>query len=253
MSTLAGDSNSQLHELGLRAEQIPRHLAVIMDGNGRWAEAQGYPRIEGHRRGVGSVREIVENCVSLGVQYLTLYCFSSENWKRPEEELNLLMALLQQYVVEERPEIMRQNIRFTTIGRQAGMATDVLQEVQTTIDQSSKNTGMTLCLALNYGGRIEMVDAVRAISAKVQAGELSPEEIDESTISSHLYTKEMPDPDLMIRTSGEMRISNFLLWQLSYAELWITPRHWPEFRQQDLYQALRDFAARDRRFGGLKG
>lgn len=250
---LAGDSDSQLQELGLRAEQIPQHIAIIMDGNGRWAEAQGYPRIEGHRKGVTSVRETVENCVSLGVKYLTLYCFSSENWKRPEEELTLLMALLEQYVVEERPEIMRQNIRFQTIGRREGMDEGVLSEVQTTIDQSQDNTGMCLCLALNYGGRGEMVDAVREIASEVKSGELQPDKIDEACIANHLYTRDMPDPDLMIRTSGEMRISNFLLWQLSYSEIWITTKHWPEFRRQELYMALRDFAARDRRFGGLKG
>ncbi|MEZ6044657.1 MAG: isoprenyl transferase [Planctomycetaceae bacterium] len=253
MSTVAGYSENQLQELGLDAEKLPRHIAVIMDGNGRWARTRGLPRIEGHRRGVKSVRKIVEECARLGVGYLTLYCFSSENWKRPQHELDLLMSLLKQYVIEERSEIMRQNLSFRTIGRKEGLGEEVLAEVQKTIDYSQENTGMCLCLALNYGSRGELVDAVQSISEKVKSGELEPADISEETISDHLYTRGMPDPDLIIRTSGEMRVSNFLLWQLSYAELWVTEKHWPEFRQEELHQALRDYASRDRRFGGLKG
>ena len=242
----------ELGALGLVAERLPRHIAVIMDGNGRWARARGLPRIEGHRRGVGSVRALVEECSRLGLEQLTLYCFSSENWKRPQQELTLLMHLLEQYVIEERSEIMRQGLRFCMIGRREGLGENVLREVRKTIDCSLDNTGMRLCLAVNYGSRGEIVDAVRGIAQEVAVGELSPDQIDEACISGHLYTAGMPDPDLVIRTAGEMRISNYLLWQISYAELWVTEKCWPEFREEDLYQALRDFASRDRRFGGLK-
>ncbi|MEZ6051812.1 MAG: isoprenyl transferase [Planctomycetaceae bacterium] len=244
-------SDGELAERGLVRERLPRHVAIIMDGNGRWARSRGLPRIEGHRRGVVSVRTVVEECARLQLDQLTLYCFSSENWKRPPRELELLMSLLRTYVVKERDEIMRQNIRFCTIGRSDGLSPSILAEVQETIDLSQHNSGMRLCLALNYGSRIELVDAMRRIARLVQAGEIDPETIDESTISDHLYTAGMGDPDLVIRTSGEMRVSNFLLWQISYAELWVTENHWPAFREADLYQAFRNFASRDRRFGGL--
>ena len=192
------------------------------------------------------------SCARFGLDQLTLYCFSSENWKRPQTELDLLMSLLRTYVVKERNEIMRQEIRFRTIGRTDGLPPAILQEVQQTIDMSADNPGMTLCLALNYGGRVELVDAMRAIATKVAGGELSPQSIDESAIAEHLYTATMSDPDLVVRTSGEMRVSNFLLWQISYAELWVTDKHWPDFRAPDLHEAFRDYASRDRRFGGLK-
>lgn len=243
---------ADLQPLGLIPERLPRHVAVIMDGNGRWAQARHLPRIEGHRRGVKTVRLIVEECARLGIGQLTLYCFSSENWKRPQRELDMLMQLLQQYVIEERSEIMRQGLRFTTIGRRDGLSAKVLREVDTTIEVSRANEGMTLCLALNYGARSEIVDAMRSIARAVARGETSPDDIDEECISRHLYTAGMTDPDLVIRTAGEMRISNFLLWQISYAELWVTNKCWPEFREPDLHQAFKDFAARDRRFGGLK-
>ncbi len=230
---------------------LPKHIAVIMDGNGRWAQGQGLPRIEGHRRGVTSVRKIVEECTRLGIGQLTLYCLSSENWKRPEHELSMLMTLLEQFVIEERAEIMRQNIRFGTIGRRDGLTDSVLAEIQKTIDLSSDNDGMKLCLALNYGSRGEIVDAVKQIAADVQSGKLAVEDISEKTIDAHLYTAGSDDPDLVIRTAGEMRVSNFLLWQISYAELWVTQKCWPEFREPDLHAAIRDFANRDRRFGGL--
>ncbi|MCA9019549.1 MAG: isoprenyl transferase, partial [Planctomycetaceae bacterium] len=224
-----------------------------MDGNGRWASRRGFPRIEGHRQGVNSVRTVVEESTRLGIEQLTLYCLSSENWKRPALELNLLMQLLKKFVIGEREEIMRQNIRFTTIGRRDDLPRDVLVEVDKTIRESQDNTGMQLCLALNYGSRSEIVDAVKSIVAEVEQGNLKREEINEEVISSHLYTAGMPDPDLVIRTAGEMRVSNFLLWQISYAELWVTDTYWPDFKVTDYWQALRDFAARDRRFGGLKG
>ncbi len=237
---------------GLQADRLPRHIAVIMDGNGRWAQQRGLLRVEGHRRGVASVRTIVEESARLGIEQLTLYCLSSENWKRPKRELDLLLRLLEQYLVEERKEIMRQDLRFAMIGRQEGLTPGVLREVQRTLDASQNNRGMCLCLAVNYGSRSELSDAVQQIAREVAAGTLDPAEVSEETITSRLYTAGMPDPDLVIRTAGEMRISNFLLWQISYAELWVTEKCWPEFRRPDLIAALKDYAARDRRFGGLK-
>ncbi len=253
MSLVAQYSNDALQAEGLMRDKLPRHVAVIMDGNGRWAQQRGLPRIEGHRRGVKSVRVIVEECARLGLGQLTLYCLSSENWKRPPNELNFLMSLLEQYVIEERSEIMRQGLTFAMIGRRDGLSPGVLREVQKTIDCSRENRGMQLCLAVNYGGRAEIADAVRALAADVAAGRLNPAAITEDDISSRLYTAGMPDPDLLIRTAGEMRVSNFLLWQISYAEIWVTDKCWPEFRRPDLVAALRDYASRDRRFGGLKG
>ena len=244
-------SIDELASRGLDSGKLPRHIAIIMDGNGRWAQQRGLPRIEGHRRGVHSVRAVVEECARLGMDQLTLYCFSSENWKRPRPELDLLMSLLQSYVVAEREEIMRQDIQFITIGRTDRISTRVQKEVNKTIDLSAANPGMRLCLALDYGARDELVTAVKRISQRVLDGELSPDEIDEETVASHLYTADMGDPDLLIRTAGEMRISNFLLWQISYAELWVTEKLWPDFRQPDLFHALKDYASRDRRFGGL--
>jgi len=246
-------SNPALQAEGLVREKLPRHIAIIMDGNGRWAQSQGLPRIEGHRRGVKSVRLTVEECARLGLEQLTLYCLSSENWKRPRRELDFLMSLLEQYVIEERSEIMRQELVFSMIGRREGLSPGVLQEVEKTLDCSRQNQGMRLCLAVNYGSRAEIADAVKALAREVAAGALAPEEITEEHISNRLYTQGMPDPDLLIRTAGEMRVSNFLLWQISYAELWITQKCWPEFRRPDLVEALRDYASRDRRFGGLKG
>jgi undecaprenyl diphosphate synthase len=244
-------TDQQLGSWGLNRARLPSHVAVIMDGNGRWARARGLPRIEGHRRGVGSVRMIVEECARLKLRQLTLYCFSSENWKRPQTELDLLMSLLRTYVVREREEIMRQEIRFRTIGRTDGLPAPILQEVHKTVEISADNPGMTLCLALNYGGRVELVDAMRQIAHRVAEGALLPDEIEESHIAASLYTADMCDPDLVIRTSGEMRVSNFLLWQISYAELWVTDKHWPAFSKDDLREALRDYAARERRFGGV--
>jgi undecaprenyl diphosphate synthase len=222
-----------------------------MDGNGRWAQRQHLPRIEGHRRGVASVRRTVEEAARLKLDQLTLYCLSSENWKRPTSELEFLMHLLEQYMIEERTTIMKENIRVAVIGRREGIPEQTLREMDQTVAMSAANTGTQLALAINYGGRGELVDAVRALAADVAGGELSPEQIDETAISARLYTAGMPDPDLLIRTAGEMRISNFLLWQISYAELWVTEKCWPEFMEADLHQAIRDFAGRDRKFGGL--
>jgi len=239
--------------LNVPREARPRHIAIIMDGNGRWAQRQGLPRIEGHRRGVASVRRTTEECARLGIEQLTLYCLSSENWKRPRHELDFLMHLLEQYMIEERTTIMDQNIRVSVIGRLSGIPDAVQREMRKTIELSSVNRGMDLCLAINYGSRGELVDAIRRIAEQVRAGELSPEEVTEATIGQCLYTAGMPDPDLVVRTAGEMRVSNFLLWQISYAEIWVTDHCWPEFSIADLHEAIRDFAGRDRRFGGLSG
>ena len=237
--------------VGVPRERMPRHIAIIMDGNGRWAVRRSLPRIEGHRRGVASVRRTVEEAARLGLQQLTLFCLSSENWKRPQRELDFLMHLLEQYMIEERATIMDQNITVGIIGRREGIPDGVQREMDKTISLSASNTGMRLCLAINYGGRAELVDAVRHIASEVSAGHLAPEQITEETISSHLNTAGMPDPDLLIRTAGEMRVSNFLLWQISYAELWVTDQCWPEFEERHLHEAIRAYASRDRRFGGL--
>lgn len=241
----------ELASLGLSSASLPRHVAIIMDGNGRWAQERGFPRFEGHRQGANTVRTITEECCRLGIEQLTLYCLSSENWKRPAQELEFLMALLHQYLIEERREIMEQNIRFTTIGQRQGLSPKVLEEIDESIRLSQGNTGLTLCLAINYGGRQEIVDAVRSIASQIRDGRLQPEDIDESTVNASLYTAGMPDPDLLIRTAGEMRVSNYLLWQISYAELWVTPSCWPEFSEATFREALRDYSTRTRRFGGL--
>ena len=244
-------SDETLSELGLTRERLARHIAIIMDGNGRWAQKRGLPRIEGHRRGVHSVRAVVEECSRLGLDQLTLYCFSSENWKRPKLELNLLMKLLRHYLVEERARIVEQRIRFKVIGKIEELDPLIQKEIALTEEVSEENDGMTLCLAVNYGSRMEITQAMQQIATKVKEGQLLPEEISEKTIADHLMTSGMPDPDLVIRTANEMRISNYLLWQISYSELWITDCFWPDFREAQLYEALRNFASRDRRFGGL--
>jgi len=237
--------------LDIPPDRLPRHIAVIMDGNGRWAQQQGLPRFEGHRHGVASVRRTTEECARLGIEQLTLYCLSSENWKRPPEELDFLMHLLQQYMIEERTTIMQQNIRVAVIGRRGGISEESLAEIDKTIGMSRGNTGLRLCLAINYGGRAELADAVRGIAEEVRTGRLDPSEVTEETVAAHLYTAGMADPDLLIRTAGEMRISNFLLWQISYAEIWVTDLCWPDFDEAQLYAAIQSFAARNRRFGGL--
>jgi len=229
----------------------PRHIAVIMDGNGRWAQRRSLPRIEGHRRGVASVRRTTEECARLGIEQLTLYCLSSENWKRPQQEIDFLMHLLEQYMIEERSTIMRNDLQVRMLGRRVGIPSQVLRELDKTIEMSAANGGMKLNLAINYGGRAELVDAVRAIAGEVASGRIQASAIDESTISTHLDTAGLDDPDLLVRTAGEMRISNFLLWQISYAEIWVTEKCWPEFHERSLHEAIRDFANRNRKFGGL--
>jgi undecaprenyl diphosphate synthase len=238
---------------GISKDRWPRHIAVIMDGNGRWAERRGLPRIEGHRRGVDSVRKTTEESARLGMQQLTLYCLSSENWKRPQTEIDFLMHLLEQYMIDERMTIMENNLRVRMIGRRTDIPAQVLHELDKTAAMSAENSGMLVNLAINYGGRAELVDAVKAIGGKVEAGVMSTCDIDESTIAAHLYTAGFEDPDLLVRTAGEMRISNFLLWQISYAEIWVTEKCWPEFEQSTLHEAISDYAQRSRKFGGLVG
>lgn len=247
----ASPANSALSLDDVPLDRRPRHIAVIMDGNGRWAQRQGLPRIEGHRNGVASVRRITEEAARLHLGQLTLYCLSSENWKRPQTELDFLMHLLEQYLVEERTVLLEENIRLRVIGSREGIPVSVLREMEKTIEMTSRATGMTLCLAVNYGSRAEIANSMRAIAERVSQGALAPRDVTEELIADHLYTAGMPDPDLMIRTAGEMRVSNFLLWQISYAELWVTEQCWPEFAEADLHAAIRDYAGRDRRYGGL--
>jgi undecaprenyl diphosphate synthase len=249
MSEMAGDSSTAT--LDVPPDRRPRHIAIIMDGNGRWARRQHLPRIAGHERGVDSVRRTTEECARLGIEHLTLYCLSSENWKRPQTEINFLMHLLEQYMIQERATIMDNNIRVRMLGRREEIPEQVLGQLDKTVAMSRTNSGMWLNLAINYGGRAELVDAMRQIARDVRSGQLTPQGIGEDTIAAQLYTAGAPDPDLLIRTAGEMRISNFLLWQVSYAEIWVTDKCWPEFDESTLHTAIRDFATRERRFGGL--
>jgi len=232
--------------------RLPRHIAIIMDGNGRWAQHRGLPRIEGHRNGSKGVRFTITETARLGVECLTLYSFSTENWKRPPEEVAGLMDLYEQYLIEERPTIMNNNIKVRHIGFEQILPDRVLRELRETVRISQNNTGMTLCLALNYSGRSELVAAIQKMVNDSRDGSLKAEDIDETMVSSYLDTAGLPDPDLLIRTAGEMRISNFLLWQISYVELYVTDVLWPDFDGDVLYGAIKDYAGRDRRFGGLK-
>lgn len=226
-------------------------MAIIMDGNGRWAQQRELPRIEGHLKGVDAVRRVMEACRDFQLETLTLYCLSSENWKRPAQELEFLMTLLREYLIAERESLVENNLQLRIIGRRERLPEDVQIEMDRTLQACRSNNGMTLCLAINYGSRSEIVDAIRSIATQAASGEIEPQEITESTVASHLYTAGLPDPDLLIRTSGEMRVSNFLLWQISYAELWVTEVLWPEFDRTHLADAIRAYAARNRRFGGL--
>lgn len=233
------------------SNDIPRHIAIIMDGNGRWANARGLPRAEGHRAGAESVREAVETCRQLGVEYLTLYAFSSENWNRPKKEVDALMNLLEKFLREKLPEMLKQNVRFHAIGRLDSLPEKCRKQINRASESTAQNTGLNLILALSYGSREEITDAAKALATKAAAGEIDPETIDNTTFANHLYTKDIPDPDLMVRTSGELRISNFLLWQISYAEIVISPKFWPDFKNADLRAAVDEFARRHRRFGAV--
>ena len=230
---------------------LPQHVAVIMDGNGRWAKQRGLPRIEGHRQGAESARTIIRTAGELGIKYLTLYAFSLENWNRPKDEVDALMKYLVHYLKTETPELNKNNVRLEVIGQIHRLPDNVQEHLQKSITTLSKNNGLTLIMALSYGSRIEIVDAVRQIAEKVKGGKLDPADITEQVVSQHLWTRNIPDPDLLIRTSGEMRVSNFLLWQISYAELVITPTFWPDFKKPQFYAALEEYAKRHRRFGGV--
>jgi undecaprenyl diphosphate synthase len=246
-----GSKNWALAE-AIDPQRLPAHIAIIMDGNGRWARKRSLPRAAGHKAGVDAVRSTVEACARMGVQALTLYAFSAENWKRPPSEVDMLWRLLRVYLRRELPDLLQNRIRLTCMGRLDGLSGHVREELETAIEVTSKNTGMRLNLALNYSGRTELVDAVNAIVDEARlAGRLHGLHIDEQTLAARLYTAGLPDPDLLIRTSGEMRISNFLLWQIAYAELYVTDTLWPDFRRSDLLHAVLDYQKRDRRFGGL--
>jgi undecaprenyl diphosphate synthase len=228
-------------------DRLPRHVAIIMDGNGRWAGERHLPRVEGHRAGIAAVRDVVETSARLGLDVLTLYAFSVENWKRPASEVSTLMMLLKRYLRSELSTLLTNNIRFNVIGRADELAADILEELRAAEAKTTPNTGMLFNIALNYGGRTEIVDAARrAIEAN-----LGPEALDEQKFSEFLYTKGQPDPDLLIRTSGEMRVSNFLLWQIAYAEIWVTETFWPDFRCRHLLEAILAYQKRDRRYGGI--
>jgi undecaprenyl diphosphate synthase len=230
---------------------LPTHIAIIMDGNGRWAKERHLPRVEGHRNGVESVRATVRACGEIGVKYLTLYAFSVENWNRPKDEVDTLMKYLARYLKNEIGELNRNNVKLEVIGQIYRLPEFVQDQLKKTQAALAKNNGLTLILALSYGGRTEIIEAVRAIAEKVKQGKLEPAEINEQVIAQHLYTRHLPDPDLLIRTSGEMRVSNFLLWQISYSELVVTPTLWPDFRKPQLFAAIEEYARRHRRFGGV--
>ena len=249
----AEQTAASLRRLGLPRSALPRHVAIIMDGNGRWARERHRPRVYGHERGSRNVRAIVTECARLELEALTLYGFSTENWHRPLAEVSFLMGLFRRYLLEQRREMMENNVRYLHVGRREGLPPDVLAELDATVRVTAANTGLKLAVAINYGSRTEITDAVRAIAGRVRAGELDPEAIDESTVAAHLYTAGLPDPDMLIRTAGEMRVSNYLLWQISYAELHVTDACWPDFDVDELHRALRAFAERERRFGGVPG
>lgn len=245
-NTDAAASDSNLAKL-----KIPEHLAIIMDGNGRWAKNRGLPRVAGHRAGADSVRSIVESCDTLGVKFLTLYAFSSENWNRPQKEVDALMDLLERFLKEKTPEMMEDNVRLTAIGRLDKLPSYVRVELDKAIATTASNSGVTMNLALSYGGREEIVDAAKKLMRKVSAGEIAVDDVDNDVFSAQMYTADIPDPCLLIRTSGEVRLSNFLLWQLSYAEIVITDKLWPDFGHDALIDALKEYTKRDRRFGKI--
>ncbi len=236
-----------------KKKKLPDHIAIIMDGNGRWAKRRGFIRVRGHEEGVNSVREITTECAKKHIGQLTLYAFSNENWKRSKTEVNFLMKMLKKFLIAERKTIEDNNIILKTIGRTEALPEEVKKELSISMEESKGNTGMILCLALNYGGRTEIVDAATRMAEEVKKGKLKIKDIDDDAFKSYMYTSEMSDPDLLIRTGGEMRVSNFLLWEVSYAELWFTSVYWPEFKKKHLELALSDYAKRERRFGGLIG
>ncbi|MCX5660006.1 MAG: isoprenyl transferase [Planctomycetota bacterium] len=247
----AEQTAASMARLGLPVNVLPRHIAVIMDGNGRWAQQRGMPRMLGHQEGAKAVRAIVTECARLKIEVLTLYSFSIENWKRPADEVDFLMSLYVEYLVAEREEMMANNVRFMQVGRREGLPEPVLAELDRTREITASNTGLILALAINYGSRAEITDAVRALAREAKAGRLDPDAITEQMVGDHLYTAGLPDPDLLVRTAGEMRVSNYLLWQISYAEIHVADVCWPDFDVEQLHKALRDYAGRTRKFGAV--
>jgi len=245
------DSDDAALARAVNFDQLPAHVAIIMDGNGRWAQLQQKQRVEGHRAGIASVRDVVETSARLGLEVLTLYAFSIENWKRPESEVSVLMGLLKHYLRSEIDTLLKNNIRFRVVGRGDELATDIREELARAEERSAKDTGLQFNIALNYGGRAEITDAVKHLFAELLRDGRSPDAVDERAIAARLYTAGQPDPDLLIRTSGELRVSNFLLWQIAYSEIWVTDVLWPDFRRRHLLQAIADFQKRERRYGGI--
>jgi undecaprenyl diphosphate synthase len=250
-STLVPGSDEEGLALAIDFERLPGHVAIIMDGNGRWAANRRLPRVAGHRAGIESVRSVVEGSARLGLDVLTLYAFSQENWKRPRSEVNTLMALLKEYIKRELNTLLRNNIKFNIIGRPEELTPSVREHLIKGMEATAHCTGLLFNIALSYGGRTEILDACRGIVAQVQAGNLELADLTEETVASYLYTAGQPDPDLLIRTSGELRVSNFLLWQIAYAEIWVTPTLWPDFRAKELFAAIVDYQKRERRYGGV--
>ena len=230
---------------------VPRHVAIIMDGNGRWAKGRGLPRIKGHEKGAEAVRECVEGCGELKIEFLTLYAFSAENWQRPKTEVFALMKLLEKFLKEKTPELLEKNVRLQAIGRLTDLPQSCQKQLHESIERTAANTGLTLILALSYGGRLEIIDGIKSLLRQIESGHIDRAMIDVDMFSKHLYTRYYPDPDLLIRTSGEMRLSNFLLWQLSYTEMYVTQKLWPDFTKKDLFEAVEDFGQRNRRYGGV--
>ncbi len=252
METFEEKQSGTALRLGLAVEQMPRHIAIIMDGNGRWAKQRSLPRVEGHREGARIIESIALHCVDLGIESLTLYSFSIENWKRPQAEINALMHIHSEHLVSIRPTLMKNNVRLLHLGRVEGLPESVRRDLTDTMEMTSANTGMKLALALNYGGRAEIVDAVRKIAREYKNGDLDLENIDEKCVSDHLYGAGLADPDLLIRTANEMRISNFLLWQVSYSEFYVTKTLWPNFKTTSVEEAIVAYAKRSRRFGAIE-
>jgi undecaprenyl diphosphate synthase len=251
MSTREEKIRNTATRLGLAAAHIPRHIAIIMDGNGRWAQKRDLPRVAGHQQGAKTAEKVAEYCINFGIEALTLYSFSIENWKRPQVEVNALMQLYNHYLIEIRPKLMNNNVKLVHLGRFDGLPDAVKAELAETLEMTANNTGMTLALALNYGGRAEIVDAARRIAQEHKRGHLSLKDINEECIDHHLYTADLVDPDLLIRTANEMRVSNFLLWQISYSEFYVTRTLWPDFKKSSLEKAIQAYAKRNRRFGGV--
>ncbi|MBE0538116.1 MAG: isoprenyl transferase [Ignavibacterium sp.] len=249
MKKKSSSSDEQIKEALKKSGEIPKHIAIIMDGNGRWAKKRGLPRVAGHKRGVDTVKEIVEACAEIGVKYLTLYTFSTENWKRPKDEVSTLMRLLLNSLRDRVNELNDNDVRLTTIGNTQSLPIEVQKQLNSDIERTKNNKKMVLNLALSYSGRWELLEAIKKITASTAKGKLKTEDIDENLVSSFLTTKDIPDPDLVIRTSGEFRVSNFLLWQIAYSEFIITETLWPDFSKFDLYDAIKIFQTRERRFG----